>query len=410
MIGRLFPALGEADVRRYASGQIVSVIGGWTQTITINLLAWKLTGSPAVLGLLNFLLYAPSLVVAPLGGSFITQRNARRATTLILSGSLLISLAFTSLAAAAQLTIGWLIGLSAIAGLFNAIEMPARQVLLVECVRDRSLIANAVSINSLAWNSGRMVGPAIGAFLFAGSGAAWGFASNALGLAVMLGCVQTVQTNPASAAAGPIARGGLRAAIAYVRADRQASLMLPVLACIGVFAGGYQTLVPVLADRGHGDTAAYTGLFFAAVGAGSLAVAALLSSRWSVPVTHRLLPGMPWLTAAALCGVAAFEAPAPALLAFVLLGASITFTGPGTNASLQQAAPGHLRGALSGLFTMSFMGTIPFGQLLAGTLAQQLPVRHALLVLAAVLALALLLLFAPRWLRAGRITFALDRL
>ena len=307
------------------------------------------------------------------------------------------------------MSIGWLIGLSAIAGVFNAIEMPARQVLLIECVRDKLLIANAVSINSLAWNSGRMVGPAIGALLFANSGAAWGFASNALGLLVMLGCVQTVRLSPANDAA-PVVRGGLRDAFAYVRADRQASLMLPVLACIGVFAGGYQTLVPVLADRAHGDTAAYTGLFFAAAGGGSLAVAALLSSRLSVPLTRRLLLWMPWLTALMLCSIAAFESTAAVMLSFALLGASITFTGPGTNASLQQVAPRHLRGALSGLFTMSFMGTIPFGQLLAGALAQQLAVRQALLIMAAGLSLTLLLLFVPRWRRAGRITLNVDRL
>ncbi len=409
MIGRLFPALGEADVRRYALGQIVSVIGGWTQTITINLLAWSLTASPGVLGLLNFLLFAPSLVVGPLGGSLLTPSNARQATTLILCSSLAISIGFTALAAVGQLSIGWLIGLSAIAGVFNAIEMPARQVLLIECVRDKLLIANAVSINSLAWNSGRMVGPAIGAFLFANSGAAWGFASNALGLLVMLGCVQTVRLSPANDAS-PVVRGGLRDAFAYVRADRQASLMLPVLACIGVFAGGYQTLVPVLADRAHGDTAAYTGLFFAAAGGGSLAVAALLSSRLSVPLTRRLLLWMPWLTALMLCSIAASESTGFVMLSFALLGASITFTGPGTNASLQQVAPRHLRGALSGLFTMSFMGTIPFGQLLAGALAQQLAVRQALLIMAAGLSLTLLLLFVPRWRRAGRITLNVDRL
>lgn len=409
MLGQLFPALAERDVRRYALGQVVSVVGGWTQTITINLLAWQLTGSPGVLGLLNFLLFAPSLVVAPLGGSRITQENARAATTLVLGCSLAISVVFTALAAAGQLTTGWLIALSAIAGVFNAIEMPARQVLLIACVRDRLLIANAVSINSLAWNSGRMIGPALGALLFADGGAPWGFASNVLGLAVMLGCVQTVRLNDAPAPE-PARRGGLRAAIAYVRADRQANLMLPVLACIGVFAGGYQTLVPVLADHGHRDTAAYTGLFFAAAGCGSLGVALLLSSRWSVPVLRHVLLWMPWLAGVGLCGIAWFEQTAPVVASFALLGAAITFTGPGTNASLQQQAPGYLRGALSGLFTMSFMGTIPFGQLLAGTLAQNLPVRSALFVLALALAGALLLLFGPRWRRAGRITFDENRL
>ena len=409
MLSQLFPALAERDVRRYAIGQVTSVIGGWTQTITINLLAWALTGSPGMLGLLNFLLFAPSLVVAPLGGSRITQGNALRATTWILMGSLAISSLLTLLAALGQLTIAWLIGVAAVAGFFNAMEMPARQVLLINLVRDRSLIGNAVSVNSLAWNCGRMIGPALGAMLFAGFGAAWGFAANVIGLTVMLFCVRTVRMNAPAATSGA-ARGGLRAAARYVMDDPQASVMMPVLACVGVFAGGYQTLVPVLADRGHGDTAAFTGLFFGSAGGGSLCVAMLLSSRYALPASRRVLVWMPWLTALSLCAIALLDAPALAAASFALLGASITFTGPGTNANLQQHAPPHLRGALSGLFTMAFMGTIPFGQLLAGALAESLSVRQTLLAMAGALMVALLLLFVPRWIRQRRPTIGAGRL
>jgi hypothetical protein len=91
-----------------------------------------------------------------------------------------------------------------------------------------------------------------------------------------------------------------------------------------------------------------------------------------------------------------------------VLGFSMTFTAPGTNANLQHHAPPGLRGALGGLYVMSFMGLIPFGQLLAGALAQVMPVRSAVLVIAASLGAGLLALFAPRWKRNGRISLDAD--
>jgi hypothetical protein len=73
---RMFPALAEASLRRYLSGQVASVLGSWTQNVTLNLLVYHLSGSAAILALLNFLLYGPQLIVAPVAGSRISSTNA----------------------------------------------------------------------------------------------------------------------------------------------------------------------------------------------------------------------------------------------------------------------------------------------------------------------------------------------
>ncbi|MEK9719499.1 MAG: hypothetical protein VW257_00270 [Quisquiliibacterium sp.] len=93
-----------------------------------------------------------------------------------------------------------------------------------------------------------------------------------------------------------------------------------------------------------------------------------------------------------------------------MLGFSLTFTGPGTNAKLHQNAPPQLRGALVGLYALSFTGMIPVGNLLVGLLAQWLPVQATLLVMSGAMAFCLLLLFLPRWVRHGRIVLDGDRI
>jgi MFS family permease len=404
---QLFPAAGDPNVRRYLIGQIVSVIGSWTQNITLNLVAYQLSGSPAVLGLLNFLLFGPAIVVAPVAGSRVTAVNARRTTTAMLLCAMLVAALLLGLSVTHKLTIGWLLVLAAMAGFLGAIELPARQVLLTSSVADASMMSNAVAMNTLAFNIGRMVGPALAAVVFAQLGARYGFALNIAGLAFMLWSVQKVVARALPEGEAAV-RGSLREAIAYIRNDRLASLFFPVVACLGLFGSAYQTLVPVLADKAFGSAAAYTGVFFGSAGAGSLAAAAVLSSRFSSAMVKRLLVVTPWVAVLALLGIGTAGDVSMAALSFFVLGFSMTFTAPGTNANLQHHAPSGLRGALGGLYVMSFMGLIPFGQLLAGALAQVMPVRSAVLVIAASLGAGLLALFAPRWKRNGRISLDAD--
>lgn len=412
LISRLFPGLAEPLVRRYFVGQSVSVLGSWIQNITLNLLGWQLTGSPALLGVINFVLFGPSVLVTPLVGPRVQPGNARRLTLFTVSGSLLVSGALALLSAAGAITVPLMVGLALARGVLGALEAPARQVLLTTAVADPTRIANAVAMNTVAYNAARMIGPAIAAAIFATLGATAGFATTALALAVMLVSVLRL---PIEAGAGIVAgstdeRASLRGALAYVRKDRLARLFLPVSTCLALLGSSYQTLVPVLADHVYGSANTWTGLFFAAAGAGSTAAALLLSSRFLFSASRRLQVLTPWTVVLALAGLGTTDTPAIAMLCFAVLGFSLTFTGPGTNAKLQQHAPPALRGALVGLYAMSFTGAIPLGNLMIGTLAQWLSVRNSFLAMACVLAVLLGLLFVPRWIARGRIVFDADEI
>lgn len=410
----LFPALSEAPIRRYLAGQFCSVSGLWVQNITINLMAWQLTTSPALLGLINFLLWGPSIVVSPWFGPKVTTANARGITWRILAGSTCVALAWLGLTTLGVINVGMTLALAATAGVLSGMEMPARQVLLASSVRNPAFIGQVMSMNTALFNVARMLGPALAAALFATGEPRWGFAWAMCAFGVMIWAVRGLPQPPAAAQsasdAAPHDKPGLRAALNHVRRDDMLRLFMPMVLVMAVCAGCYQTLVPVLAALVFHNTAVWTGWFFAAAGAGSLAGALLLASRFSDWGTQHLQVLTPWLAVLSMALIALSPKAWLDMPAFFIIGFALTFIGPGTNAWIQQRAPAHLRGSLIGLYIMCFVGAVPLGHLLAGALAQMLNVRATFAIMGALLALALCWLFVPRWWRAGRLELNAERL
>ncbi|MFT3804377.1 MAG: MFS transporter [Burkholderiaceae bacterium] len=374
-IDAVFPALSEPSVRRYLTGQVVSVLGAWTQSITLNLLLWQMTRDASLLGALNFLLYGPVLVLGPFVGSRIGPRNARRSVLTVLIGSIAIALALLGLLALDALTPVVLLVAAGGLGVLTAMEMPGRQVLLTSSLADRRLLNSAVAMNAMAYNVGRMTGPAIAALVFARVGPAGGFVCSACALSFMAWCVRGI--HPRQELAGKSA-GGIRAAFAFARTQAFARLYLPVLIGLAIFAGSYQTLIPVLADHEFHHVSHYTGLFFSCAGGGSLCAALLLSSKAAAPLVARGLRWTPLVCGAALGIVALAAHPLPAGIGFWLLGLSLTFTATSINVGLQSRSPDELRGGIIGLYGTAFVGMVPIGHLIAGSLSERLGVRQTL--------------------------------
>ena len=384
LISRLFPALAEPSLRRYLSGQVASVLGSWTQNVTLNLLVYHLSGSAAILALLNFLLYGPQLVVAPIAGSRIRSENARRVTLCVLTVSLLLTGSLITLSAFGVLGVK-LILLHALAiGISSAIEVPARQVLLLTSLQDVSLTSNAVAMNTMVYNVGRMVGPTIAGFVYPTLGPRTSFAIYAVALCFMATCVRSIRLS--TDARPSRAESSLRDAVGYVMSDAFSARYLPILACIGLFAASYQTLVPLLADQAFHDAARFTGVFFACAGAGSLTSAVFLSSALGPRASARFITWAPWTATVALMVLATTDAASASMPAFYALGFSLTFAATSTNATIQRQCPEHVRGGLVGMYGMAYNGTMPFGYLLVGTVSEAIGVRHTFAAMAFVLA------------------------
>jgi predicted MFS family arabinose efflux permease len=397
---RVFPALAEPALRRYLGGQVASVLGSWTQNVTLNLLVYHLSGSAAILALLNFLLYGPQLIVAPLAGSRIRSTNAKRVTLCVLTSSLLLTSSLFTLSILGVLGVQLILAHALAIGICSAVETPARQVLLLTSLRDSRLTSNAVAMNTMVYNVGRMVGPTIAGFVYPTLGPTTSFVIYAVALCFMATCVRSI--NAASEARPSRPDSGLRDAVGYVMSDGFSARYLPILACIGLFAGSYQTLVPLLADHAFHDAAKFTGVFFACAGAGSLSAAILLSSAFGPRASVRFIAWAPWTAVLALAVLAGTTRIFASVPAFYALGFSLTFAATSTNATIQRQCPEHVRGGLVGMYGMAYNGTMPFGYLLVGTASEALGVRDTFGAMAFVLAAGILSITALHQFRKQR--------
>jgi MFS family permease len=386
-----FPALTEVGLRRYLTGQFVSFIGTWIQILGLNLLVFERTQSPWLLGLLNFLLYGPMLVVAPLAGSRLTHPQIKTILISVLLANAATSLVFACLVFFDQAPIWILLLLTLLSGTLSAIELPSRLFFITAFLHEGSLMTNALSLNVMANNFGRTVGAALGAIMFSLFGSTSTFFICSLGLIFMAACVYSIKTRAETGTRPDAGDKRLLKGLRYVRSEPFASFYLPVIGLLGLFAASYPTLVPLLGQYRFGHTTAYTGIFLGCAGAGAVAASVLLASRFSARALDWLRISY-WTACASLLVVALSPTPLIASLAFFALGGSITFTNSASFSAMLQRSPQTFRGSVAGLYSMAFAGILPFGHLMAGGLSAWVGVGWTFAIMGAALGCCLMLL------------------
>ena len=202
MVGDDHPSLAALAVpnyRRFISGQAISLIGSWTETVAQAVLVLSLTHSGLVLGLATAARYAPVLLLTPLAG-VLADRDDKRRLLLVTQSSLAVTslvLGVIVLSGAIEL---WMVFAVALAfGTVTAVDNPARLTFVSEIVGP-SLRRNAITLNSTVVNVGRAVGPIVAAALVATVGVGWCFVANAasfVAVVVALIGLDVAQLHPA---------------------------------------------------------------------------------------------------------------------------------------------------------------------------------------------------------------------
>ena len=366
---RTFVALEERDFRIFWLGQLVSVTGTWMQTVAQGWLILVLTGSPFVLGVAAAVRSLPVLfLVIPAG--FVADRFDRRriviATSIV---STIASAAMGILAVAGTINVETVLVIAAILGVSNAFEMPARQSYVSELIGRRHL-ANAIALNSLLFNSARVVGPAIAGILVGLVGPGWAFILNAISFVpVIIGLLLISKVHVPRV--GVAARTAIPEAVRYLRGEPRVTALLGLLAAQTIFASGHYILGPSLAeDLGQG--AEGLGVLLSAAGVGAvvgglrLAATADRAERWRI----LLLAGI--AISVGLLGVGLTTSYPVTLLCFIVAGWGVVTFNASSNTLIQTIVPDRLRGRIMSLYTLVLLGLMPAGGLLMGALATSL--------------------------------------
>src|SRR3979411_2745780 len=163
-------ALRHRNFRLFFSGQIVSLIGTWMQTVAQSWLVYRLTGSSALLGSVNFASQIPVFLLSPAGGVVADRYSRHRIVIATQSASMLLAGVRACLPVSGRIQVWEIFVLSSLLGVVNAFDIPARQSFIVEMTSREDLI-NAIALNSSMFNGARIVGPAVAGITVAARGA-----------------------------------------------------------------------------------------------------------------------------------------------------------------------------------------------------------------------------------------------
>ena len=362
-------ALRHADFRRFLSGQGISLVGTWMQSIAEAWLVFELTHSAFAVGLTTTLATLPILGLTLYGGVVADRVDKRRFIMMLQSVMLLEATALATLTLTHHITVHLIWGLAVIFGFATAFEVPTRQAFLVELVPAEDLVS-AAAINSTTYNLARVVGPAIAGILVAAAGPGAAFAVNALSyVAVLIGLsrIQKPYLRQESAERQSIFTG-----VRFIASRPVLAALAWQMVLLSVFAGSFIPIMAVYASAVLGVGATGYGLLTSAVGVGA-AIGAIgiggMSSRFSRPRVAVLAATM---LGSAVLLLSVTRVVGVALLVLACAGAAMASQGIVTATSLQLAAPSELRGRVMAVYSFVVLGLAPFGAFQAGFVAEHL--------------------------------------
>ncbi len=390
---RHLPALSCRNYRLFWSGQCVSLTGTWMQSVAQGWLVYSLTKSPLLLGLVAAALTAPVLLFSLLGGVVADLSDKRRLLLVTQSLSVVPALMLAYLSASEQITVTWIAGLAILQGFLNAMELPARQAYWSELL-PRRYHAGGNSLNAVAFNGSRILGPVLAGCIIASSGIALCFVLNAASFMAGIGALLLIRrravAQPVSAQRGSFIND-MRVGLRYVAGERDVALVMLLVAVISLFGIPFVPLLPVFADNILKVGPQGLGYLAGACGVGSLLAALGLAWCGDVRKKGRLIAAAGMLFAVCLYLFAHSEAYQASLLALVSIGAGMVAFLACVSCFLQHTCPVELRGRVMGIYTFVLIGMAPLGHSMMALLATSIGVVNALSCSSAVCGAAILL-------------------
>lgn len=389
----LFPAFRSRNYRLFFAGQLISLVGTWMQQIAMTWLAYRLTGSPLMLGLVVFSSQIPILLFGIPAGVWNDRFDRRRLlmltqTLAMVQACLLFALSLTDAATPAMLIL-----LAAVLGCINAVDMPARQAFVAQLVEEKADLANAIGLNSLLMNASRFIGPAIAGLIVASLGEAACFLLNAISYLGVLLALAAMRLAPQAVVPAQGTLSALRAGLDYAFRHPKIRLSLLMVAGFSFVVAPYAAMMPVFArDLLAGGADTY-GFLIGSAGCGSLGAALLLAlrgARHQARGLDRMIAGAILTGGIALTGFATLPASLLAYPLLAMLGFSVVLAAAGTNILIQMIVAEQYRGRVMAIFSVAFLGVAPLGSLAVGAIGTVLGVRPTLIacgVLAACLGL-----------------------
>jgi len=400
--------LGQRDFRLYFFGSLISNLGTWLQSTAQVLIAYQVTHSVFTVGLIASAQFAGMIVVSPWAPVLADRFSPRAVLVGTQCCSALIAVLMVGLHLAGMLRVGWLLAGALGLGFAFSLALPVQTALVPALVRDEDA-ADAVKMNSVSYNVGRALAPALCVPVIILIGPDLIFGLNAISFVVFVVILRKLprlandtklrQTfadmlsrllcaivpraslgravNPVSATPTrprTRARDGLKTALQR----RRILLLMAIVAAVTLADDPILVLSPAVAAKLHMPSAS-AGYFIAALGWGSVLGSMKRTSTGKYTAQHasrRAAISLLFLGASIVVFTIGFSFGV-SLGAVVMAGAAGLFAGTAAQTALlrhhQKNGPDVAAVAsVAALWAIAWAGTKPFASLLDGLLASHI--------------------------------------
>ncbi|WP_432714920.1 MFS transporter [Pedobacter sp.] len=376
-----FSAFKSRNYRLYFTGQSISLIGTWMQKTAVSWVIYSHTHSQFMLGLTLFASLFPSFIFSFLGGVVSDRYDRYKVLLTTQIASMIQALLLTAVIIFQDFAVWEIIALSALLGLINAFDVPARQSLVYEMVEDKKDLPNALALNSSMVNLSRLIGPGIAGLALEQFGEKVCFGLNALSFIAVIGSLMLMKL-PIYIAKSRTKNiiGELKEGFVYIRQTPSIAFILVMLALVSLLVLPFSTLIPVYAKDIFKGTASTFGVIDSVIGLGAFVGAIFLASLKAgrnlkmILATNTLIFGL---------GLVLFSHSTyyPVALVFAAMSgfgmmSQITIS----NTLIQTTVDPNMRGRVISFYAMAFFGMQPLGGLLIGLLSEQIGTPNTVMI------------------------------
>ena len=355
----------------------VSLVGTWIQTVAQSWLVFQLTNSAFLLGVVGFLGSIPIFMFSLFGGVLADRVNKRNILIFTQAAFMLLAFLLAVLTQFKFITPAQIMFIALLNGVIMAFDAPARQSIVVELV-GREHLFNAITLNSVAFNSSRIIGPAIAGVLISIIGMSGCFYLNGISFLAVIIALFYIKFDNHKLRNNNSALKDIKAGLIFVSGNRLILALMSVVAAMSLFGISYIILMPVFANQVLGVGVKGLGVLMSTTGLGALAGALGLAGLGDFKFKGRLLIWSVFLFSISLMIFSLSKYYLLSVFALIFVGGFSVIPIALVNNLLQVNVLDEFRGRVMSLFMITFAGIVPFGNLISGALAQSWGVSVAL--------------------------------
>jgi len=381
MLSNTFKAFKSRNYRLYFAGQSISLIGTWMQQTAVSWVIYTQTHSTFMLGLTVFAAQFPSFALSLLGGVVSDRHNRYKIMLITQSASLVQATLLAVFVLFNQSAVWEILALSAVLGIINAFDVPARQALVYDMVQDKEDLPNALALNSSMVNMARLMGPAISGIVLESLGEDVCFFINAASFVAVITCLLFMRL-PAYTPQLHKARLSeeLRSGLRYLKNTLTIGFTILMLACSSLLVLPFSTLLPVYAKTIFKGDASTFGFINSCIGLGAVAGAIFLASLKSGSNLRKILLVSTVIFGISLAIFSHITNFRVAMVFAVLCGFGMMAQTTISNTLIQTTVDITMRGRVISYFAMAYFGMLPLGGLLVGAVSHSIGTPNTILV------------------------------